>query len=87
MPAFYVVGSDDIYNKPLAVFILFFIKLSIHKVDSLFLAKIGVFRRPTNGLIFILLYKPASRGQNCQPLRNNRLRTTDYVQQNTTKHF
>jgi hypothetical protein len=42
MPAFYVGGSDPVYHNSLAIFILFFIKLRIHKVDSLFLAKIGV---------------------------------------------
>jgi len=47
MSAFYVVGSDPIYHNSLAIFILYFIKLNIHKVDSLFLAKIGVFRQPS----------------------------------------
>jgi hypothetical protein len=47
MSAFYVVGSDHIYHNSLAIFILYFIKLNIHKVDSLFLAKIGVFRQPS----------------------------------------
>lgn len=48
MSAFYVVGSGHIYHNFLAIFILFFIKLNIHKVDSLFLAKIGVFRQPSS---------------------------------------
>ena len=46
LSAFYVVDSGHIYHNFLAIFILFFIKLKIHKVDSLFSAKIGVFRQP-----------------------------------------